>query len=115
MAKPMANAKPMALYTELIWRKAGEERCDWTPMPTTTPTPTEKKALGEEPSTEKECGITLGVGGLLEHPPNKREAACAKMNERYLVGQPIQNPFMPNSNYANDLEVQMNFLTPTKG
>jgi len=34
------------------------------------------------------------------------------MNERHLVGQSMQNPFMSNSNYANDIEVQMNFLTP---
>jgi len=127
----------MAAMIELVWRKAGEERCEWTPkVPTNA---TEKKALpehftmvgnhptiGEHPPSRGGLGEhspSRGVmeeyppsrGGLGEHPPNKREAASAKMNERYLVGQPIQNPFLPDSNYANDLENQMYFLTPTKG
>jgi hypothetical protein len=129
---------------ELVWRKQGEERCEWTPR-----TPTEKKALPMEPSATENTipdyeqtefieknteflprggeaggagggqplvkmgGEAGGAGGV--QPPNKRETANEKMNERYLVGQPIQNPFMSNSNYANDLEVQMNFLTPSKG
>jgi hypothetical protein len=45
---------------------------------------------------------------------NKREEASAKMNERYLVGQATQNPFMPTNNYVQDIENQMNFLTPQK-
>jgi hypothetical protein len=44
----------------------------------------------------------------------KREEANAKINERYLVGQATQNPFMSANNYANDIETQMNFLTPQK-
>ena len=44
----------------------------------------------------------------------KREEANFKMNERYLIGQAIKNPFMTPNNYVNDLEVQMNFLTPQK-
>lgn len=99
---------------ELVWRKEGEERCvrsmarglhekdsniQQTPSYPPPQTPPHSPAMGV-------------VGG---HPLlNKRESASAKMNERYLVGQPIQNPFMPNSNYLNDLEVQMNFLTPQK-
>ena len=46
---------------------------------------------------------------------NKREEANSKINERYLVGQPNQNPFMPSNNYVNDIENQLNFLTPQKG
>ena len=123
---------------ELVWRKAGEERCvrsvaadrevyhpqrdlrqntppytnqappPHTPStsPSTSPSPTQNTS----PSTPHH--IQEGVVG--GHPLNKRESASAKINERYLVGQPIQNPFMPNSNYINDLEVQMNFLTPQK-
>jgi hypothetical protein len=117
----------MAAMIELVWRKAGEERCEWTPkVPTIA---TEKKALpehftmvGNHPTIGEHPPSRGGLeeyppsrGGLGEHPPNKREAASAKMNERYLVGQPIQNPFLPDSNYANDLENQMYFLTPTKG
>ena len=131
----------MAVMIELVWRKAGEERCEWTPKVATNAT--EKKALpehftmGEHRPTMEEHRPTMeehhptmeehhlkrgglgeyppSRGGMGEHPPNKREAASAKMNERYLVGQPIQNPFLPDSNYANDLENQMYFLTPTKG
>jgi hypothetical protein len=44
----------------------------------------------------------------------KREEANTKMSERYLVGQATQNPFMSSNNYVNDIEVQMNFLTPQK-
>ena len=44
----------------------------------------------------------------------KREEANFKINERYLIGQAIKNPFMSTNNYVNDLEVQMNFLTPQK-
>jgi hypothetical protein len=119
---------------EFVWRKQGAERCDWTPRP-----PTEKKALRMEPSATEntmpeqtefieknteflsrggEAGGVhppLKMGGEGVQPPNKRETANEKMNERYLVGQPIQNPFRSNSNYANDLEVQMNFLTPSNG
>ena len=164
----------METYEELVWRKPGEERCDWTPMPT------EKKALAEqtqaqqtqaqqtqaqqtlldkeleEPYKEIQSGINLpiiegvmaggdfpqiggvtcgsggdfsqiggvacGAGGdfpqrNLEpiHTRGLKSDTRKGYPERYLVGQAIQNPFMPNSNYANDLEVQMNFLTPIKG
>jgi hypothetical protein len=119
MAKPMAN-KENIIYTEFVWRKEGEERCDWTPMQS----PTEKKALREEPSANSKSELqdtpnfpqmnleplhTRGVKGDI------RKGGEGGHPQRYLVGQAIQNPFMPNSNYANDLEVQMNFLTPTKG
>ena len=46
---------------------------------------------------------------------NKREETYNKMSEREMVCQVGQNPFMPNSNFATDIEVQMNFLTPQKG
>ena len=136
----------METYEELVWRKPGEERCDWTPMPT------EKKALAEQTQAEQEKekeaykeiqsginlpiiegvmaggdfpqigGVTCGAGGdfpqrNLEpiHTRGLKSDTRKGYPERYLVGQAIQNPFMPNSNYANDLEVQMNFLTPIKG
>ena len=129
-------------YEELVWRKPGEERCDWTPMPT------EKKALAEQENKkeEKEPSIQSGtnlpqIGGVMaggdfpqiggvacgaggDFPQRNLEPLHTRglksdthkgYSERYLVGQAIQNPFMPNSNYVNDLEVQMNFLTPIKG
>jgi len=119
-------------YEELVWRKPGEERCDWTPITM----PTEKKALAQqalaeekEPSKEIQSGIRACpiIGGVMSggdfpqrnlepiHTRGLKSDTRKGYPERYLVGQAIQNPFMPNSNYANDLEVQMNFLTPIKG
>ena len=104
---------------ELIWRKEGEERCVKSYKPVETKTiidtkPTEKKALPEDfqsmDITSAACRQG-GVGGITPQL-NRRETVSAKMNERHLVGQSMQNPFMPNSNYAADLEAQMNFLTP---
>jgi len=37
------------------------------------------------------------------------------MNERFLIGKSIQNPFMSSNSYIDDIENQMNFLTPKKG
>ena len=127
----------METYEELVWRKPGEERCDWTPMPT------EKKALAEQTLAEQtlldkeleeepsiQSGTNLSqIGGMAcvaggDFPQRNLEPIHTRglksdtrkgYPERYLVGQAIQNPFMPNSNYVNDLEVQMNFLTPIKG
>jgi hypothetical protein len=120
-------------FEELVWRK-GDERCERSyreNVSTVSTVPTEKKALEEfvEKNDEKvplwnmgiqdarsfsqNGGVAYGVGGAA--PPNKRETANAKINERYLIGQATQNPFMPNNNYMNDIEVQMNFLTPNKG
>ena len=46
---------------------------------------------------------------------NKREVANDKINERFLIGKSIQNPFMSSNSYIDDIENQMNFLTPKKG
>ena len=124
---------------ELVWRK-GDERCERSyrenvatvatvttvaTVATVATISTEKKALAEQKIYEEpektnnmmidfrdaqSGGVAFGAA-----PPNKRETANAKMNERYLIGQATQNPFMPNNNYVNDIEVQMNFLTPSKG
>jgi len=45
---------------------------------------------------------------------NKREQANDKINERFLIGKSIQNPFMTSNTYMDDIENQMNFLTPQK-
>lgn len=112
-------------FEELVWRK-GDERCERSYRENVTTVPTEKKALEEvvEKNDEKVPLWNMGIqdarsfsqnGGVGAAPPNKRETANAKINERYLIGQATQNPFMPNNNYMNDIEVQMNFLTPNKG
>ena len=46
---------------------------------------------------------------------NKREQANDKINERFLIGTPNQNPFMTSTSYFDDIEVQLNYLTPQKG
>lgn len=96
---------------ELVWRK-GEERSERTQRAI-------EKNTNQGESLAERAALTLTErSGLVERAAltlNKREFANSKINERYLVGQATQNPFMPNSNYANDLEVQMNFLTPQKG
>lgn len=43
---------------------------------------------------------------------NKREDANTKLNERVMFGSINQNPFMTQSNYINDLEIQDSFLKP---
>jgi hypothetical protein len=105
---------------ELVWRKKGDEGCIKSYRPTLTTTnqptlPTEKKALPEEFRKFTDVATVAtearGVGGAIPQL-NRREEVSAKMNERHLVGQSTQNPFMPNSNYAHDLEAQMNFLSP---
>ena len=90
---------------EFVWCKEGLERCERTPR-------FQQAQQQTQPPQQQiqQQQIQQAQEALL----NKRESASAKINERYLVGQPIQNPFMPNSNYITDLEVQMNFLTPQK-
>ena len=90
-----ASASTQAVK-ELIWRK-GDERCERS-----------YKALAHTSvaSHQQQPGF--------RQVSTKREEASAKMNERYLVGQPNQNPFRPSNNYIEDIEVQMNFLTPQK-
>ena len=43
---------------------------------------------------------------------NKRELSNTKLNDRKLISQIGQNPFMVNNNYLHDLEIQQNFLIP---
>jgi hypothetical protein len=102
---------------ERVWRK-GNERCERSYRQSS---PTEKKALSGEIDVHNNMHVPMQVPMQVSAPVvvpcpplNRREEASAKMNERYLIGQATQNPFMTNSNYANDLEVQLNFLTPRK-
>lgn len=43
---------------------------------------------------------------------NKRELVNNKLNERNMISQIGQNPFMTNNNYINDLVNQQTFLIP---
>jgi len=89
---------------ELVWRKKGE-KCERSYREPKLQSKLDPK-LPQPPTIANNEGF--------RKVSNKREEANEKMNERYLIGQSNQNPFMTQSNYINDLEVQMNFLTPTK-
>lgn len=45
-------------------------------------------------------------------PSNKRELANEKINERQMISQIGQNPFLSRNRYLDDLEVQETFLKP---
>ena len=99
---------------ELVWRKEGEERCQRSYKENSK---TKNDPIAHEPIAHGPIANaypSLPNEGFRQ-VSNKREEANSKINERYLVGQPNQNPFMPSNNYVNDIENQLNFLTPQKG
>ena len=125
---------------ELVWRK-NEERCErsYRPSPVQEqkrPAPPEQYEKRPAPSEQYEKRLAPSVPKEYEQRPapiehrtlaqepipdngfrqisNKREEANSKINDRYLIGQATQNPFMASNNYINDIEVQMNFLTPQR-
>jgi len=112
---------------ELVWRK-GNERCERSYKIPALTKEQEQYMQAEQIQAQqiqaqtkehtqkqtKEQAPPIQQDGFRQ-TTNKREEASAKMNERYLVGQATQNPFMPSNNYVQDIENQMNFLTPQKG
>ena len=114
---------------ELVWRK-GDERCERSyKIPALTKEQEQQiqaqqiqaqhmvepvQAQHTQKQTKEQAPPPIQQDGFRQ-ATNKREEASAKMNERYLVGQATQNPFMPSNNYVQDIENQMNFLTPQKG
>ena len=119
---------------ELIWRK-GDERCERSYKALAVAQQQALAVAQQQPALSAQqqpalyaqqqalAAQALAAQALSAHPQQqpgfrqvstKREEASAKMNERYLVGQPNQNPFRPSNNYLEDIEVQMNFLTPQK-
>ena len=114
---------------ELIWRK-GTERCERSyKIPALTKEQEQAQAQQAQAQAQAQQAQAQAEQQAQmqaeQHAPhlapdgfrqanNKREEASAKMNERYLVGQATQNPFMPTNNYVQDIENQMNFLTPQK-
>ena len=99
---------------ELVWRKEGEERCQrsYKEIPKNQNEPITNGPIAHEPIANDYPSLP---NEGFRQVSNKREEANSKINERYLVGQPNQNPFMPSNNYVNDIENQLNFLTPQKG
>ena len=110
----------------LVWRK-NNERCERTERHTQAPAiqapaPAIQAPAIQAPAPAIQAPATQGPAPLAQVIPdhgfrqvsNKREEANSKINERYLIGQANQNPFMLSNNYVNDIEVQMNFLTPQR-
>jgi hypothetical protein len=102
---------------ELVWRK-GDERCQRS---------YQKQALAAQQTAQQVQALAvIQEESLIQRVAepsetesfrqvsSKREEANAKINSRYLVGSATQNPFMPSNNYVNDIEVQLNYLTPQK-
>lgn len=68
-----------------------------------------KETINEDVNNNKEC---KKVDNEFIQGRNKRELANTKLNERNMISQIGQNPFMANNNYLHDLDVQQNFLIP---
>ena len=100
-----------ASVQELVWRK-GEERCERSYKQGEQRQAEQRQA--EQRQAEPRQAEQRQAPDGFRQVSTKREEANAKINERYLVGQATQNPFMSANNYANDIETQMNFLTPQK-
>jgi hypothetical protein len=100
----------MQAFEELVWRK-GDERCERSYKKEPIKAQQQAPAGQAQAQAHEEQRI---IPDGFRHVSSKREEASAKMNERYLVGQATQNPFMPSNNYIQDIENQMNFLTPQK-
>ena len=105
MYRPIATG-----IQELVWRK-GDERCQRSYQKQVLAAPPALAVIKEEPLQRvAEPSETESFRQV----SSKREEANAKINSRYLVGSATQNPFMPSNNYVNDIEVQLNYLTPQK-
>ena len=77
----------------------------------------EKSFKNDHPTLkEKEKDVKtnneITIGDEFIKGSNKRELANNKLNDRNMISQIGQNPFMANNNYLHDLEVQQNFLIP---
>ena len=105
---------------ELVWRKEGE-RCERS-YRTEKPQNTQQQQIEYQVEEEKIQEPYNEVNFINRHEAegfrqnnNKREVANDKLNERFLIGKSTQNPFMTSNSYNDDIENQMNFLTPKKG
>ena len=116
-----ASVQASAGIQELVWRK-GEERCERSYKQAEQRQAEQRQAeqrqaqqVQAEPRQAEQRQVErVQAPDGFRQVSTKREEANAKINERYLVGQATQNPFMSANNYANDIETQMNFLTPQK-
>lgn len=109
---------------ELVWRKEGErcERSYRTEPPQNTQQQQQQQQIEYQAEEEKNQEPYNEANFINRHEAegfrqnnNKREVANDKLNERFLIGKSTQNPFMTSNSYNDDIENQMNFLTPKKG
>ena len=105
---------------ELVWRKEGE-RCErsYRTDPVAQQTQVQMQAQQQQQTQAHQHNDINSVhrqepDGFRQNN-NKREQANDKINERFLIGTPNQNPFMTSTSYFDDIEVQLNYLTPQKG
>ena len=102
---------------ELVWRKEGE-RCERSYRTPQTQAQAEQTHAEQTHAEQQQAPYTFINRHEVEEfrqNNNKREQANNKINERFLIGKSTQNPFMASNSYNDDIEVQMNFLTPQKG
>jgi hypothetical protein len=107
---------------ELVWRKEGE-RCERSYRTEPVAQQTQMQAQQTQAQqTQMQAQQHNDMNSLHRQEPdgfrqnnNKREQANDKINERFLIGTPNQNPFMTSTSYFDDIEVQLNYLTPQKG
>jgi hypothetical protein len=101
---------------QLFWRKENE-RCERTER-NVQPKQAQVSAVAPAPLAQASAPVPAAQQVIADHGfrqvSNKREEANAKINDRYLIGQANQNPFMLSNNYVNDIEVQLNYLTPQR-
>jgi hypothetical protein len=68
-----------------------------------------KKAL--ETSGLSKSELDLYIADMVQES-NRREKMNDKLNDRYMVQQTSQNPFLTEDSYLNDLQIQEQFLRP---
>ena len=103
---------------ELVWRKEGE-RCERSYRTEQAQTQQQTQSQAQQQTQSQAHNDINSVNrqepnGFRQNN-NKREQVNDKINERFLIGTSNQNPFMTSNSYFDDIEVQLNYLTPQKG
>lgn len=68
-----------------------------------------KKALESSGLSKPELDLYIAD---MAQESNRREKMNGKLNDRYMVQQTSQNPFLTGTSYLNDLQIQEQFLRP---
>lgn len=75
-----------------------------------------EKEVNEERKVEKKEIIDPNTfydnNGIFRMSSSKREEVNLKMNDRELISQRNQNPFLVQNSYIEDLDMQQSFLMP---